>query len=81
MERRFHEDVDPLSWQQYYSAAIYEQDEDLRPQRIEQAQAAILQRAREMEECEAPDTECQVLEDAARVLGRLKRATRFRFLQ
>jgi hypothetical protein len=66
------ENLDPGMWDQYYKAALIEKDPLLRAQLIDRAQSAILQRASALEESEASDKECGVLEQAAESLKRLK---------
>jgi hypothetical protein len=82
MESRFalhlnfeHRDRQLEPWQVHFEAAISEVNPYLRIVRIAKAQEGMLQRAREMEEGGASDYACQILEEAARCLGKLKRAT------
>ena len=75
-EHTFYEYVDAGFWQQYYEAAIAEQDPDLRVLRIAEAKTAIFQRATELEESQACDAECQSLEEAATILVKNERSTR-----
>jgi hypothetical protein len=62
-------------WHAHFEAAMSEVNPHLRVVRIAEAQQAMLQQAREMEEGGASDAACQILEKAAKRLGKLKRAT------
>ena len=78
MKSKFHENVDPRDWRLYFEAVLSETDRDHLSQRIATAQEAILQRAIQLEINQANDADCRALEDAARVLEKVKRAGRFR---
>lgn len=72
------QNVDPRDWRLYLEAVPSETDRDHVSQRIATVQAAILQRAIQLELNQANDADCRILEDAARVFGKVKRAWRFR---
>jgi hypothetical protein len=75
MDTRIHPKNDPVVWEQYYEAAIAERDPSVRLWRIAEAQKAILQRARELEENKETDAECQAIENATDFLAELKAAS------
>ncbi len=75
MDTRIHPKNDPAVWQHYYEAAISEPEPELRLWRIAEAQKAILDRARELEQNKEADAECQAIEDATDFLAELKAAT------
>jgi hypothetical protein len=72
MHSKLQQDTDPAMWEHYYEIAISERNPDLRFQRLAEAQRAILQRARHLEDYGGSDAECQAIEDAAESLQTLK---------
>ena len=63
---------DPYLWVSVYELALDEKSPEFRQRLLLEAQMAVLQRARGLEETHGSDLECAALEAAAAVIGDMK---------